>query len=82
MSKPKGIVWCTPKEWDYKTFKGELIRTVTFDSMYFELKGNKYLIYGTQTCGDDTIHCLKNLETGEKRDVKGTTIRLWLDAKK
>jgi hypothetical protein len=77
--KKDEIVFCTPKIWDFKTHKGEILRTVTFDSMYFELGGKKYLIWGTQTCGDDAIHRLKNLETGEYRDVKGSTIRLWLD---
>ena len=74
-----------PIKWDLR-FGGQIIRTVYFDNMEFDIDGRRYLITETRCVSDksskdygDCVHILKNMDTNERRTVAGVAIRQWIE---
>ena len=55
------------------------LKTVYFESRFIIIGEKRYEVYGSEVKGDDTLHYLRNIDTNDKRDVLGTTIRQWVD---
>ena len=69
-----------PRPYSFKVGRNQYIHTVSFDTSHFCIGDRKYLITCTEALPDnDTMFTIKNIETKEIRDVRGTQIRKWVD---
>ncbi len=64
--------------------KPELIKSrkkevVSFKTRFFELSGKQYEIIATMLTDTDAIHTVKNVATGESRDVAAKQIYKWFN---
>ena len=55
------------------------LKTVSFETRFIIIGEKRYEVYGSEASGDDTLFYLRNVDTNDKRDVLGTTIRQWVD---
>ena len=69
-----------PKPYDIAILgRNTHLKTVYFESRFIQIGEKRYEVYGSEAKGDDTLFYLRNIDTNEKRDVLGTTIRQWVD---
>ncbi len=68
-----------PIPYDAVLSRNTHLKTVSFESRFIQIGTKRYEVYGSESSGDDTLHYLRNVDTNDKRDVLGTTIRQWVD---
>lgn len=78
MAKIQPTVYLSPIPHDIKSGK-RIIKTVRFDSRFFEVKGKRYMICSSGSDDPSGSYCIANVDTGEFRTISGDVIRKWLD---
>lgn len=64
--------------WDIRR-GSTIVRTVRFEGIWILIGGNRYKVCGSAWSESDGEHILENVDSGDWRLVRGSSIRGWLD---